>query len=71
MATDTAQWQAYLSGEIHTDWREQIESGVASAGLPVSFSAPVTNHGFSDDCGVGNPGIGKQQVLARSQGAHR
>ncbi len=52
MATDTRQWQVYLSGEIHTDWREQIENGVASAGLPVTFSAPVTNHSFSDDCGV-------------------
>jgi len=45
-------WQVYLSGEIHTDWREQVEAGVKAAGLPVEFSAPVTNHGFSDDCGV-------------------
>lgn len=45
-------WRVYLSGEIHTDWREQIEAGTREAGLPVSFSAPVTNHGFSDDCGV-------------------
>jgi YtoQ family protein len=45
-------WQVYLSGEIHTDWREQIEAGTKSAGLPVEFSAPVTNHGSSDDCGV-------------------
>lgn len=45
-------WNVYLSGEIHTDWREQIEAGTKSAGLPVTFSAPVTNHGYSDDCGV-------------------
>lgn len=45
-------WQVYLSGEIHTDWREQIEAGTKAAGLPVTFSAPVTNHGASDDCGV-------------------
>lgn len=45
-------WSVYLSGEIHTDWREQIEAGTKAAGLPVTFSAPVTNHGFSDDCGV-------------------
>ena len=45
-------WTVYLSGEIHTDWREQIESGVAAAGLPVTFSAPVTHHEASDDCGV-------------------
>ena len=45
-------WQVYLSGEIHTDWREQIESGARAAGLPVKFTAPVTDHAASDDCGV-------------------
>ncbi len=47
-----SQWTIYLSGEIHTDWREQIEAKVKAAGLPVTFYAPVTNHGYSDDCGV-------------------
>ena len=42
--------QVYLSGEIHTDWREQIIA--ACEGLDVSFSAPVTDHAASDDCGV-------------------
>ena len=45
-------WNVYLSGEIHTDWREQIETATTGAGLPVSYSAPVTDHGASDDCGV-------------------
>lgn len=40
----------YLSGEIHTDWREQIISG--ADGLDVAFSSPVTDHAASDDCGV-------------------
>ncbi len=40
----------YLSGEIHTDWREQIIDG--AKGLDVSFAAPVTDHDASDDCGV-------------------
>lgn len=40
----------YLSGEIHTDWRERIIEG--ASGLDVSFSAPVTDHDASDDCGV-------------------
>ena len=40
----------YMSGEIHTDWRDQIIDG--AAGLNVSFSAPVTDHDASDDCGV-------------------
>ncbi len=42
--------QVYLSGEIHTDWRDQIIA--ACEGLDVSFSAPVTDHAASDDCGV-------------------
>jgi len=46
------QWRVYLSGEIHTDWRTQIEASSFEAALPVSFSAPVTNHSYSDDCGV-------------------
>lgn len=45
-------WNVYLSGEIHTNWREELEQDAKSAGLPVSFSAPVTNHPASDDCGV-------------------
>ena len=40
----------YLSGEIHTDWRDQIIAG--AAGLDVIFSGPVTDHEASDDCGV-------------------
>jgi len=40
----------YLSGEIHTDWREQIIKGAAD--LDVSFDSPVTDHAASDDCGV-------------------
>ena len=40
----------YLSGEIHSDWRQQIIDG--SAGLDLSFNSPVTDHAASDDCGV-------------------
>jgi YtoQ family protein len=40
----------YLSGEIHTDWRDQI---IAACGdLKLSFDGPVTDHAASDDCGV-------------------
>ena len=42
--------KVYLSGEIHTDWREQIVEG--SKGLGVAFDSPVTDHDASDDCGV-------------------
>ena len=40
----------YLSGEIHTDWRERIVRG--AQGLDVRFSSPVTDHSASDDCGA-------------------
>ena len=40
----------YLSGEIHTDWREQIIAGCED--MDVEFSTPVTDHAASDDCGV-------------------
>lgn len=42
--------QVYLSGEIHTDWREQIIDGAKD--LDVAFHGPVTDHAASDDCGV-------------------
>ena len=45
-------WNVYLAGEIHSDWRERIASGVEEAGLPVRLTHPVTDHGASDDCGV-------------------
>ncbi len=45
-------WSVYLSGEIHTDWRERIAEGAVALQLPVRFSAPVTDHEASDDCGA-------------------
>ena len=45
-------WTVYLSGEIHTDWRRQIEESVKNFHLPVAFSGPVTHHASSDDCGA-------------------
>lgn len=44
-------WKIYLSGEIHTDWRDQIADGASSKGLPVSFCSAVTNHDASDAAG--------------------
>mgnify|MGYP000117819216 FL=1 len=46
------QWTVYLSGEIHTGWRDEISAGTRDAGLPVTFLSPVTDHAASDDCGV-------------------
>jgi YtoQ family protein len=50
--TGNGSWTVYLSGEIHSDWREQIRQGVETLGLPVELVSPVTDHESSDDCGV-------------------
>ena len=47
----TMQWNIYLSGEIHTDWRQQIVTGCENLNLPVVFSSAVTNHDASDSAG--------------------
>lgn len=39
----------YLSGEIHTDWREEIIRGCN--GLPLDFTSAVTDHAASDAAG--------------------
>src|SRR5215218_5359272 len=49
-------WKVYLAGEIHSDWRERIEAGAREAGLPVEFTAPVTDHPASDAAGTGTLG---------------
>lgn len=41
----------YLSGEIHSDWREAIIDGAKAQDLPVTFSTPVVTHQASDDAG--------------------
>jgi YtoQ family protein len=52
MAGQNGTWNVYLSGEIHSDWRERIADGVSTAGLPVEILAPVTDHAASDDVGA-------------------
>ena len=44
-------WTVYLSGEIHTDWRQQISDGAKALDLPVTFSSAVTDHAASDAAG--------------------
>ena len=51
-ASANGTWNVYLSGEIHSDWRERIADGVRAAKLPIELLAPVTDHGASDDVGV-------------------
>ena len=45
-------WKVYLAGEIHSDWRDRIVNAAVERKLPVSFTAPVTDHAASDNCGV-------------------
>lgn len=40
----------YLSGEIHTDWRDEIKRNLRSE--DINFLEPNTDHASSDDCGV-------------------
>lgn len=44
-------FNVYLSGEIHSNWREEVEQGAKDAGLDVVFTAPVTDHAASDEAG--------------------
>ena len=45
-------WQLYLSGEIHTNWRDEIKTLCVQKQLPVITNSPNTIHEDSDDCGV-------------------
>jgi YtoQ family protein len=45
-------WKVYLSGEIHSDWRERIIEGARARDLAVTFSSAVTDHDASDMVGV-------------------
>ena len=44
-------WNVYLSGEIHTDWRQQIKEGCDALNLSITFTSAVTNHEASDAAG--------------------
>ena len=41
----------YLSGEIHTSWRDEIKQGAKDNGLDIVFTSAVTNHEASDAAG--------------------
>ncbi|MFZ3076779.1 MAG: YtoQ family protein [Psychrobacter glacincola] len=44
-------WTVYLSGEIHTDWRQKIMQGAKDHGLAIKFTSAVTEHEASDAAG--------------------
>ena len=49
----------YLSGEIHTDWREEVAAACKKQQLDITFLGPVTDHGASDDCGLQSWGMNR------------
>ena len=44
-------WNVYLSGEIHSDWRQQIMQCAKEHGLAIKFTSAVTEHEASDAAG--------------------
>jgi YtoQ family protein len=46
-----SKWKVYLSGEIHTAWRDEIKEGCKKDNLDISFSSAVTDHEASDAAG--------------------
>ena len=69
MTNGNGTWDVYLSGEIHSDWRERIAEGVRDAGLPVTLLAPVTDHAASDDVGANILGEEDEQFWRDHKGA--
>ncbi len=72
MSDDLARrtWLVYLAGEIHSDWREEVQAGLEKLDLPVELTGPVIDHGASDDCGIAilgpeDKGFWKDQKGAR------
>lgn len=59
----------YLSGEIHSNWREEIKELCRKENLEVNFSSPVTNHDASDNCGVEILGNEEKQFWKDNKGA--
>ena len=59
----------YLSGETHTDWRDEIINLCQKEGLDINFSSPVTNHELSDNCGVEILGAEENNYWKDNKGA--
>ncbi|MCK4843108.1 MAG: YtoQ family protein [Methylococcales bacterium] len=49
----------YLSGEIHSDWRQQIKQGIVENNLDIEILSPITDHSDSDN--VGTKILGEEQ----------
>jgi YtoQ family protein len=49
----------YLSGEIHSDWREKIKQGIIENQLDIEVLTPITDHDSSDN--VGSKILGEEE----------
>ena len=45
------EFTVYLSGEIHSEWRKEIQQGAEEKGLDIEFVSAVTDHDASDSAG--------------------
>ena len=61
--------KVYLSGEIHTNWRDEIIKKCQELKLNINFSEPVTNHELSDDIGVKILGKEEKKIWHDLKGA--
>ena len=59
----------YLSGEIHSNWRDEIIDLCSKENLNIRFSSPTTNHENSDNCGVEILGNEEKTLLKDNKGA--
>ena len=62
--------KVYLSGEIHSDWRQEIINLCNKENLEISFSSPITNHEASDNCGVEILGNEEKNFWKDNKGAN-
>ena len=60
----------YLSGEIHSDWRQEIINLCNKENLEISFCSPITNHEASDNCGVQILGNEEKNFWKDNKGAN-
>ena len=63
-------FNVYLSGEIHTDWRDEIMNLCKKNNLNINFSSPVTNHDASDNCGIEILGSEEKNFWKDNKGAN-
>ena len=59
----------YLSGEIHSNWREEIIQLCKKEDLSIVFSSPNTDHESSDNCGVEILGAEENNFWKDNKGA--